>query len=227
MTGVRLVLADPRRLIREAVAEAMRLDHDIDVVATAGDARAVVLQADRTKPDVVALTGVLVGRLAPVCTTLRQIDPRPRVLVIDGAPDDKALLEAIEAGVDGYLTTTSGLDAVADAVRGLARGESVVPPFMLGPLLRRLIDGQREAASASERLVALTPREREVLALLVDGLDDERMARQLVISPETARTHVQRILRKLDVHSRVEAITMVAQSGLVGQLERMVEGSAS
>jgi len=224
---VRLVLADPRRLVREAVAEALVLEHDVQVVASASDPRAAVLQAQRTRPDVVAVVGALLGPLSSLCEGIRRADPPPRVLVIDGEPDDEALLHAIEAGVDGYLTGDSGLDVVAEAVRALARGESVVPPFMLGPLLRRLIQGHREATQAAEQLVALTPREREVLALLVDGLDDERMADRLVISPETVRTHVQRILRKLDVHSRLEAVALVAQTGLVSRLERMVEGRAS
>ena len=226
MTAARVVLADPRRLIRDSVSEALTLN-GIDVAATAGDSRATMLQAQRTLPDVVAVAGSLLGPLPRLCAALREIDPAPRVLIIDGDPDDEALLQAIEAGVDGYLTGDSGIDVVSDAVRALATGESVVPPSMLGPLLRRLIQRHREATQAVDQLVALTPREREVLVLLVDGLDDEGMAQRLFISPETARTHVQRILRKLDVHSRVEAVALVAEAGLIDRLERMIGEKAS
>lgn len=227
MTPPRLVLADPRRLVRDGVSEALTLDHGVEVVAAAGDPRAIMLQAQRTLPDVVAVTGPLLTALPRLCAALRELHPVPRVLVIDGDPDDEALLQAIEAGVDGYLTGESGVEVVAEAIRALAMGESVVPPSMLGPLLRRLIQRHREATAAVDQLVSLTPREREVLVLLADGLDDEAMAQRLFISPETARTHVQRILRKLDVHSRLEAVALVSEAGLIDRLERMIGEKAS
>ena len=98
---------------------------------------------------------------------------------------------------------------------------------MLGPLLRHLIERRREAASAADQLVQLTPREREVLALLADGLDQRAIGAALFISPETARTHIQRLLRKLGVHSRAEAVDLITRNGLVDRLERMVERSTS
>ena len=224
---LRIVHADPRGIVREAVALALEAGHGISVVASTDDPRTTVLQAERTHADVVVVAGMLNGELEAICHGIRSLEPRPRTLVLDSAGDEDALLRAIEAGADGYLTGTSGLQGLADAVHALAREESVVPPSMLGPLLRRLIQRRRAASAAWSKLDRLTPREREVLGLLVDGLDDVRIADRLVISPETVRTHVQRILRKLEVHSRVEAIAVVAQFGSTDRLERVVEGSAS
>jgi DNA-binding NarL/FixJ family response regulator len=223
----RAVFVEPRRLLREAFAESLRGLYDIDVVAVADDASSSALQCRRVKPQVLVVAAPLIDLLPRLCEDIGDLAPKVGTLLLDRHPNEETLLRAIEGGASGYVTGHGGLGGVAEAIGIVARGESVVPPAMLGPLLRRLIERQREAAHAAERLVALTPREREVLSLLVDGYDLQRMAATLVISPETARTHVQRVLRKLGVHSRLEAIALVAKTGMVDRLERMVERSAS
>ena len=226
MSGPTVVLVEPRPLVREAVAESLTQDHGVVVAAVTEDLGTTLLQSERVQADVVVISQRLSGPLAAFCERLHQLDHPPRVLVADAAPDEHALLHAIESGADGYSSGAQGLKGLVEAINAIARGESVVPAAMLGPLLRRLIQRQREAAIAAERLVALTRREREVLSLLVDGLDQEAIAQTLYISPETARTHLQRLLRKLDVHSRAEAVALVAQTGLADRLERIVERSA-
>lgn len=207
---VRLVLADPRDLVRGGLAAALGAHRDLEVVATVETVDAAVLQAQRTQPDVVVVTAALRGSLRRLCEQCVRLHPQPRTLLLDGDEREEALLEAVEAGTDGYVSGVDGVDGLAEAVRSLARGEAVIPASMLGPLLRRLIERRRRAAAAAERLIELTPREREVLELLADGAGQMEIAAALVISPETARTHVQRILRKLDVHSRREAVELVA-----------------
>ncbi len=219
----RVVVSDPRRLHREAMARCLAVEHGLET-ASAGDPKATILQAQRLCAQVVLIAGAN-GSRAHVHAALRSLDVRPRTLVFDAPGDDESLLEAIEDGADGYLTRDSDLSEIVAAIHALCDGESVVPPSMLGPLLRRLIERRRAATRATQLLDRLTPREREVLGLLLDGLDDRRMAARLVISPQTARTHVQRILRKLDVHSRVEAISLVVNHGLESELELTVEGS--
>jgi DNA-binding NarL/FixJ family response regulator len=225
--SARAVLVEPRRLLREAFAESLRDAHGIDLVAVADDSGSSALQCRRMKPEVLVVAAPLIDHLPRLLDDIGGLEPRVGTLVLDRHPAADNLLRSIEAGASGYVTGHGGLGGVAEAIRMIARGQSVVPPAMLGPLLRRLIERQREAAHAAERLVALTPREREVLSLLVDGYDPQRMAASLVISPETARTHVQRVLRKLGVHSRLEAIALVATTGMADRLERMVERSAS
>ena len=222
-----VVLGQPRRLLRDPLADGLATQPDIEVAARADDAASVLLQAERTEARVLLLSAAMRDVLLDICQGARRLPSRPRTLFLDQAPDQDHLLEAIEAGVDGYTTGVGGLQGIADAIRVTARGESVVPPAMLGPLLRRLIQRRRDAAEAAERLSALTRREREVFGLLIDGQDHEGIAVTLVISPETARTHVQRILRKLDVHSRAEAVALAARSGMADQLERALERSAS
>jgi DNA-binding NarL/FixJ family response regulator len=218
-----IVLAESRRLLRDAFTEALRDGNDLDVTATDGDAVCTLVQVERVRPSVVLVGATLRDDLSGLCARLHALRDSPRVIVFDGAGSDETLLQAIESGAAGYVTGHGGLAGIVEAIHTVARGESVVPPAMLGTLLRRLIERQREAARAAERLVTLTPREREVLSMLVDGRDATRIAAALVISPETARTHIQRVLRKLGVHSRLEAITLVASTGLADRLERMVE----
>lgn len=227
MTPILVVLGEPRRLLRDSLADGLATQPDIEVAARADDAASTLLQAERTGAQVLLLSAAMRGCLPEVCQGSRRYSPRPRTLFVDHAPDEEHLLEAVEAGVDGYTTGAGGLEGVAEAIRVTARGESVVPPAMLGPLLRRLIQRRRDAAEAADRLSALTRREREVFRLLIEGQDNAAIAATLFISPETARTHVQRILPKLGVHSRVEAVALAARSGMVDQLEHALERSAS
>ena len=227
MTAPRIVLVDPRARVRSNVASSLVQEHGLDVAATADDLESTVLQAARIGADVVVVATSFVQPLTALCQRISAIEPRPRILVFDSQPDEEALLASIEAGADGYSTGVYGMPGLAAAIRAIARGESVVPAAMLGPLLRRLIQRQRESAQAAERLVGLTPREREVLSLLVEGLDQQGIADALFISPQTARTHLQRVLRKLDVHSRVEAVELVERTGLTDRLESIIERSAS
>jgi DNA-binding NarL/FixJ family response regulator len=223
----RIVLAEPRRLLRDALADGLSAEPEIEVAARTDDAASTLLQAERTGAQVLLLSTAMGGSLAEICQGSRRYSPRPRTLYLDHVPDDDHLLHAVESGVDGYTTGAGGLEGVVEAIRVTARGESVVPPAMLGPLLRRLIQRRRDAAEAAERLSALTRREREVFGLLVGGQGQDAIARTLVISPETARTHVQRILRKLGVHSRAEAVALAARGGMADQLERALERSVS
>lgn len=223
----RLVLAEPRTRVREALAEALDAYPDLEVVARTDDAATSLLQLERTGARLLLIGAGMRADLASTCAEVRRLPSRPRALFLDQEPDEDHLLQAIEAGVDGYTTGVNGLSLLVEDIRVTARGESVVPSAMLGPLLRRLIQRRREAEEAGERLSALTSREREVLGLLVEGHHHHEIAAALVISPETARTHVQRILKKLDVHSRAEAIGLAVRSGLAEQLQRALERSAS
>jgi DNA-binding NarL/FixJ family response regulator len=216
-----VVVADPSAT-RDEMVPRLRDEHGIEVAAVAHDHATCLLQARRVVPEVVVISARLRGSLRDVCEELRGREPRPMILLVDGDEDEQALLSAIEAGIDGYLTRRASIGDLADGVRALARGETVVPPALLGPLLRLLIEQRRGAADAVDKLMRLTPREQEVLGLLVDGRDATRIAEELVISPETVRTHIERILRKLGVHSRAEAVALATRSGMGDRLERAV-----
>jgi DNA-binding NarL/FixJ family response regulator len=227
MIITKLVFAEPRPQTLDVFAEALSLSPDLRVVARTDDVATTLLQLERTGAPLLLVGAGMSDNLASLCAGVHHLSSRPRTLFLDDEPDQDHLLEAVEAGIDGYTTGVSGAGVVVRALRATAQGESVIPPSMLGPLLKRLIQRRRDAEEAADRLRALTSREREVLGLLVDGCNHHAIAARLVISPETARTHVQRIMRKLGVHSRTEAIELAIRSGIAEQLQRALERSAS
>jgi DNA-binding NarL/FixJ family response regulator len=134
------------------------------------------------------------------------------VVLIEGGPDD--MLAAIGAGATGVVAAESTFDRIAADVRQVANGHAVVPPAMLGVLLRNVVERHRREREALEALDVLTPREREVFELAARGLDRDGIAGNLFISPATARTHLQRVFAKLNIHSRAEAVALAARCGL-------------
>jgi DNA-binding NarL/FixJ family response regulator len=222
---IRVVLATRGPAPHDVLKQRLEDPEGVSVVACTDDVPCTVLQAGRVGAEVVIITKAFADQfLVDLCSQVQALHAGPKILLVDDEGNEESLLLAIEAGVDGYVASTSD---IGEAVRALSRGESVIPPAMLGPLLRRLIERRREAAVVAEYLVQLTPREREVLLLLVEGLDQGAISRSLFISPDTARTHIQRVLRKLGVHSRAEAISLFSRTGLADRLERMVERSMS
>jgi DNA-binding NarL/FixJ family response regulator len=216
---LRVLLADEQSLFREAVRVVLSSEGDLDVVAEARDGVQAVAEAERTQPDVALLDANL-----PNCDGIRATQlilarvPDCRVIVFSGQEDERVLLEAMEAGASGYLSKEAPLAELIEATRAVHRGEALVPPRMLGALLQRVIHRRRERDEAIKQMTNLTRREREVLALLAQGADNDMIAQRLVISPETARTHVQNVLGKLGVHSRLEAAAFVTQNGILDDL---------
>ena len=149
-------------------------------------------------------------------------DPTSRVreladlapLMVLGPDCEEALLAAVDAGATSYLPDSAPLAEISQAVQATAKGVAVVPPLMLGALLRREIRRRRRLAAAQEALDTLTTREREVLAHVARGSNRREIAEVLFISPDTVRTHLQRIMAKLDVHSAAELAALAASLGL-------------
>lgn len=154
---------------------------------------------------------------ADVCVVgpdhLERVGGRGAPLVI-GPDDPMAMIAAVENGAVGYLTEHSSLDEVFRAVRSVADGEAVVPPLMLGSLLRHVVQRRRAERADLELLGSLTGREREVFDLVAAGLDRAAISERLFVSVGTVRSHLQRVFRKLDVHSQAEAVALAARCGL-------------
>jgi DNA-binding NarL/FixJ family response regulator len=133
--------------------------------------------------------------------------------------DEDLLIGALEAGASGFLSKSAPLGELIQAARRVRDGEVLIPPRLLGPLLFRLIRRRREQNDAMRQVSKLTGREKEILALLTGGADNNGIAQALVISPGTARTHIQNVLSKLGVHSRLEAAAFVIRNGILEELQ--------
>lgn len=217
--SVRILLADEQSLFREAVKVVLESQADIEIVGEARDGLQAVSEVEQTRPDV-ALLDVNLPNCDGIRATwlIKERFPDCQVLVLTGEENQEKLIEALEAGASGYLTKECPLSELIEATRAVSRGETLIPPRMLGSLLSRLIRRRREQSEAIQRISRLTRREREVLAYLAEGRDNDGIAQALVISPETARTHIQNVLGKLGVHSRLEAAAFVMQNGILDEL---------
>ena len=200
---VRVLIVDPQPFFCESLVVALDGDPDIEVVGWATDE----LQADRLasqhSPDVV-LTEVELAAGSGL-SLARRIGDRSRTVILTRGHEGDVLLEAVEAGAVGCLSHDLELGGLTGHLGRVAEGRFAIDQDRLFGSLKRASALHAKRGSGSPRLALLTPREREVLALLARGLDNHAIARRLHLSTHTARTHVGNILRKLEVHSRADA----------------------
>jgi DNA-binding NarL/FixJ family response regulator len=217
---LRVLLADEHGIFRSAVRAALDREPDLEVVAEAGDGPDAIDAVRRSQPDVAVLSATL-ATFSGVRTScmIRDRHPDCRTIVLADVQDQRQLTDGLGCGASGYLTKDASIEELVEAVRAVARGETLIPPVMLGPLLSDLMDQRNLREQALLMLGDLSRREREVLALVAKGTKTAAIAGMLVISPETARTHIQNVLTKLGVHSRLEAAAFVIENGLLDHLD--------
>lgn len=216
---IRVLIASDDRLFAHAIKLAVEREGEADVAVKTCAARDVAAAAEATPADVAVIAGCESDGLSSRLRLLRERTPCCRTLLLVDVGDEKTLIEALESGASGFFTRAQSVSEFADAIRMVHRGETYVPPEMLGTLVGELIRRGKDRTDALRRTGRLTRREREVLALLARGADTAGIAAALVISPETARTHIQHVLCKLDVHSRLQAATLVTEAGILEELE--------
>lgn len=213
---IELLLASQHALLRQAIHSALDNEPDIDVVAETRSGMHAVAAAERVTPDVAILeVDGLRGEGMRTVAQLRRAVKECRILLLAEGEDVDVLIEGLEAGAQGYVSKESPLSELVDATRAIAQGELVIPSGMLKQLIISLVQRRRDRRKGADRMSRLTQREHEVIKLLATGADNEGIGRALVISPQTARTHIQNILSKLGAHTRLEAVAFVRGTGLL------------
>jgi DNA-binding NarL/FixJ family response regulator len=213
---ITLLLADPVGLLRGALRVSLEEHADVTVIAEAADARTAILEAQRTRPSVGILSSVLPGSsLGDLCGAIRSTVPAMRLLVVSEADEPWAFQQSMRSGADGYLTMDLEVESMVNAVRWVNFGQTFVQGSVLRHLLDTLVERQEEEDEIILRFCRLSDREREVLSLLVEGLDQKGIAARLILSPHTARTHIQNVLQGLAVHSRLQAVALTTRYDLL------------
>lgn len=202
-----LLVAHPDALLREELADVFAGAVTTDV-RRAADPKSALHQLRLRPADVTLLGSRLADRVTDLVAQLLDAGTEAVVVLAD-SPNDTELLAALQAGALGYIGRETPLDRLVYDIRGALRGEACLPRDKLAPVLRLLIDRRREEDALTARLARLSKREREVLGHLADGVTNDEIARRLFLSTATVRTHVQNILTKLEVHSRLEAIAVL------------------
>ncbi len=216
---IRVVLVDDQELVRTGFRLVLRGRAGIEVVGEAGDGAAALALLDRVAADVVVLDVRMPGMDGIAACRELQRRGGPRVLVLTTFDLDEYAYAAIKAGAGGFLLKDSGPDQLVAAIRAVHAGDAVVAPSTTRRLLDRFAR-HLPAAGADSGLERLTPREREVLVEMAAALSNAEIAARLVLSEATVRTHVNRILAKLGVRDRVQAVVLAYESGLVSPTPR-------
>ena len=217
MIGV--VLADDQALLRAGLRALLDNEPDISVLGEAGDGQAAVDLVRDLHPDVVLMDIRMPGTDGLVATRLIAAEPAlaaTRVVVLTTFDLDEYVFEAIRAGASGFLVKDTEPTELLRAVRAVAGGDALLSPRVTRRLIGEFASRSRPgAARAAERLAPLTDREREVVALVGEGLSNDAIADRLVVSPSTAKTHVSRAMVKLHVRDRAQLVVLAYESGLV------------
>jgi DNA-binding NarL/FixJ family response regulator len=211
---IRVLFVEDHQLLADALSAMLAREPDIEVVGVAGSvAEAKAMSRDRL--DVVLMDYQLPdGTGAEATRAIKARWPAARVVMVTALTDDETVLESIQAGADGYLTKDRAAEDVVLAVRAANAGETLLPRSVIVEIARR-VAAARERGDDRRVVEPLTPRELEVLRALTEGLSTPEICEQLFIAPNTLRTHVQNIMGKLRVHSKLEAVAFALRYRLV------------
>ena len=209
---IRVLLVDDHAVVRQGLRAFLQLQPDIEVVGEAGGGGAAIASAVATRPDIVLMDLVMPeGDGVDAIRALAGAAPQARVLVLSSFVDDARVFAAMQAGAAGYLLKDVEPDQLADAIREVHRGRPALHPDVAMRLVRRVAD----PSAGSALIEPLTGREREVLRLVVEGFANKQIARRLLITEKTVKTHVSNVLQKLGVEDRTQAAVLAIRQGLV------------
>lgn len=214
---IRVVIADDQALVRDGFGMILDAQPDIEVVAEAADGRAAIERARELRPDVV-LMDIRMPEVDGIEATRRLVaegDGAPRVLMLTTFDQNEYVYEAMKAGASGFLLKDVRRDELVSAVRVVAAGDALLAPALTRRLIEDFVRRPPPGAAPSGALAELTDRETEVLRLVARGLSNAEIAATLVVSEATVKTHVARILAKLGLRDRIQAVVLAYETGFV------------
>jgi DNA-binding NarL/FixJ family response regulator len=211
VTGI--IVADDHAIVRDGFAALLATQQDFTVLGTASDGAAAVSLCAEVRPDVALMDVRMPGMDGISATRSLCASGGPRVLILTTFDLDEYVFDALRAGASGFLLKDVTAERLFDAVRIVASGEALLAPSVTRRLIAEFTHSRRAAPARS--LDGLTPRETEVLRLVAEGLSNAEIAARLVVTEETVKTHVSRVLSKLGLRDRTQAVVAAYESGLV------------
>ena len=216
---IRAMIVDDHALFRRGLEMVLEEEPDIELVGQASDGAEAVEKAAESLPDVV-LMDIRMPRSSGIeaCRAVKEAAPSAKIVILTISDEEEDLFEAIRAGASGYLLKDIPLDEVADAVRAVHGGQSLINPSMAGKLLTEFATlARRDDEERAQEVPAprLTEREMQVLKLVARGMNNRDIAKELFISENTVKNHVRNILEKLQIHSRMEAVMVAVREKLI------------
>jgi DNA-binding NarL/FixJ family response regulator len=216
---IRTMIVDDHALFRRGLEMVLEEEQDIELVGQASDGAEAVEKAAESLPDVV-LMDIRMPRSSGIeaCRAMKEAAPSAKIVILTISDEEEDLFEAIRAGASGYLLKDIPLDEVADAVRAVHGGQSLINPSMAGKLLTEFATLAKRGDSERVQEVPaprLTEREMQVLKLMARGMNNRDIAKELFISENTVKNHVRNILEKLQIHSRMEAVMIAVREKLI------------
>jgi DNA-binding NarL/FixJ family response regulator len=212
---IRVAVVDDQELFRRGLTMLLGVEDDIEVVGEAGDGVAATELAASAVPDVILMDVRMPKRSGiEACVAIKEVAPTARIIMLTVSDEEADLYDAVKNGASGYLLKDSSIDEVAQAIRVVADGQSLISPSMA----IKLLDEFKQMSRTDRQQVPsprLTERELEVLRLVAQGLNNREIAKRLFISENTVKNHVRNILEKLQLHSRMEAVMYAVREKLL------------
>jgi DNA-binding NarL/FixJ family response regulator len=213
---VRVLVVDDDKLMRAGLRAVLSSDEGIEVVGEAADGRAAIESAGRLEPDVV-LMDVRMPEMDGITATREVLASSPdvRVVIVTTFEEDDYVFGALAAGASGFLLKRTGPEELIEAIKTVADGEALLSPSVTRRVIERMAREPNRAEPDTESLEELTGREREVLELMARGCTNAEIGERLVIEESTVKTHVKRILMKLGLRDRVQAVIFAYENGVI------------
>ena len=216
---IRVLIVDDHALFRRGLEMVLAEEPDIELVGEASDGAEAVEKAGEALPDVV-LMDIRMPKSSGIeaCRAMKEVAPSAKIVMLTISDEEEDLFEAIRAGASGYLLKDIPYDEVADVVRAVHGGQSLINPSMAAKLLTEFAAlAKHDGEERTRQLPApkLTDREMEVLRLVARGMNNRDIAKELFISENTVKNHVRNILEKLQIHSRMEAVMIAVREKLI------------